>query len=510
DVPGELRDWLVSNGHEVGVHDLHHDGKLYSSYNRFRNNARKINQYLKAWGAVGFRSGFMLRRLDWMHQLDVAYDASTFDTDPFEPLPDGVCTIFPYWVPHTPHPDSAPTPRERGGFVELPYTLPQDSTLFLYLGQRDISTWLKKLDWIVERGGMALVNVHPDYLDFNGGDPRHDRFPSALYTQFLEEVHSRYGGSYWHVLPRDLVSWWLESVHGSTKPTTTDGTSEAVRLEDTKSKPLAGLRAAAVLYSYYPADPRPRRAAEAMADAGAQVDMICLRENAATPTEEVINGVHVTRVPLQRRRAGKLTYVWQYLAFTVLSFLTLTRRSLRRRYDVVHTHNMPDFLVFASLVPRLQGAKILLDLHDPMPELCMSIFGLKQESLMVKLLRWIERLSLRFAHLGITPNLAFKKLFVSRSCPDDKMLIVMNSPQEHLFPLHAVTEAPAPPKTPNAQEPYIIMFHGSLVHRHGLDIAVEALEIVRKTLPAAELRVFGAPTPYLEEVLELARSKNMA
>src|SRR5262249_41363433 len=97
-VPRVLIDELKANGFEVGVHDLHHDGKLYHSRKQFVQDSALINHYLNDWGAVGFRSGFMLHNLHWLHDLDIAYDASTFDTDPFEPQPDGVSTIFPFWV----------------------------------------------------------------------------------------------------------------------------------------------------------------------------------------------------------------------------------------------------------------------------------------------------------------------------------------------------------------------------------------------------------------------------
>ena len=96
DVPDDLRAWLADRGFEVGVHDLYHDGKLYQSRTGFREKAEQINQHLREWGAVGFRSGFMLRQLDWLHDLDAEYDASTFDTDPFEPQPDGCRTILPF------------------------------------------------------------------------------------------------------------------------------------------------------------------------------------------------------------------------------------------------------------------------------------------------------------------------------------------------------------------------------------------------------------------------------
>src|ERR1700745_1790721 len=98
-VPGELREELTDDGFEVGIHDLKHDGHLVASHRGFKRRAVRINTYAREWGASGFRSGFMLRNLDWLHDLDVQYDASTFDTDPFEPQPDGCHTIFPFWVP---------------------------------------------------------------------------------------------------------------------------------------------------------------------------------------------------------------------------------------------------------------------------------------------------------------------------------------------------------------------------------------------------------------------------
>jgi hypothetical protein len=192
---------LQAEGFEVGVHDLHHDGKLYWTKEQFAQKAKQINKYLKQWGAAGFRSGFMLRNLEWLHQLEIQYDASTFDTDPFEPEPDGVGTIFPFWKR-----------KANGlGYVELPYTLVQDSTLFISLQETSIDIWTKKLDWIVARGGMAMLIVHPDYLNFGSGKCGQRQFPAGLYQQFLEYVESRYAGQYWHTLPRTLVDWYIQT-----------------------------------------------------------------------------------------------------------------------------------------------------------------------------------------------------------------------------------------------------------------------------------------------------------
>lgn len=208
-VSSRLRENLRQNGFEVGVHDLHHDGKLYNNRADFTRKAARINQYLAEWQAVGFRSGFMLHNLEWLQDLNVKYDASTFDTDPFEPMSDGAGTIFPYWVSNS-KVESNPA-RERRGYVELPYTLPQDSTLFLIFRERTPDVWLRKLDWVAQNGGMALVNVHPDYIQFSPDRSSSATFPVEFYSQLLKYVRDRYAGSYWQPLAREVAEFYCAS-----------------------------------------------------------------------------------------------------------------------------------------------------------------------------------------------------------------------------------------------------------------------------------------------------------
>src|SRR4029079_10207906 len=126
------------------------------------------------------------------------------------------------------------------------------------------------------------------------------------------------------------------------------------------------------------------------------------------------NGVSVTRLPFRYGRNGKFDYVFCYGAFLFLVGALLGWRCLSRRYHLVHVHNMPDFLVFSSLIPKLFGARVLLDLHDPMPELCETIFGVASDHRMVRWLKILERWSLAYADLAVTPNTAFRDVFVSR------------------------------------------------------------------------------------------------
>jgi len=495
-VPRELRDELTRNGFEVGVHDLHHDGKLYRSHQDFSKSAVRINQYLKEWGASGFRGGFMFHNLDWAHELNIDYDTSTFDTDPFEPQPDSVNTIFPFWVTRPNPKPRTSEPESSQGYVELPYTLPQDSTLFLLLQESSQTIWERKVDWIAQHGGMALVGVHPDYIDFRGSTGDGGQYSYVFYEEFLNYVSQKFQGQYWHATPREVARWYRAiSRPSSHNPGRAIDGHHA----------LKGKRAAVVLYSYYPSDPRPRREAEALANAGMKVDVICLRQNAEEATRETIHGVNIRRVPLRRRRDSKLTYLLQYGAFIAFSATILAYRVLRKRYHLVHVHNMPDILVFSGLVPKLRGARVILDLHDPMPELMMTIFGLGDTSFSVPLLRVIEKQSIRFADHVLTVNLACKRIFASRSCHPEKIQVLMNTPDEEIFGFQHCRDS----SERDPAKPFVIVYHGSIVERHGLDLAVQALGIVKKTVPSAELRVHGPRTPFLDSVIHSVRNNGL-
>jgi peptidoglycan/xylan/chitin deacetylase (PgdA/CDA1 family) len=199
-VSADLRKQLSQRGFEIGVHGLLHDGKLYASRKIFCDRASRINSYLKEWNSVGFRSPAMHHNLKWIHDLNIEYDASTFDTDPFEPQPIGMETIFPFWVKSI---------SNHKGYVELPYTLPQDFTLFILLRKENIDIWKRKLDWIAEKGGMALLNTHPDYMMFDGNTAKVDEYPATYYKEFLLYINHRYKDRIWHVLPKDIARFFV-------------------------------------------------------------------------------------------------------------------------------------------------------------------------------------------------------------------------------------------------------------------------------------------------------------
>lgn len=176
---------LKKRGFEVGIHGLKHDGKLFQSQKIFLQNAEKINEYMEKYEAVGFRSPLTHRHPEWMQALNIKYDLSFFDTDPYEPIPGGTMSLWPFFLGH---------------FVELPYTLVQDYTLTSIIGEKTPKIWMDKLKFIKDNHGMALVLSHPDYLK--------EKSTWDVYHEFLHFVKAC--GDYWHALPHRVAGWWRE------------------------------------------------------------------------------------------------------------------------------------------------------------------------------------------------------------------------------------------------------------------------------------------------------------
>lgn len=197
-VSSELRNHLISKGFEIGVHGLKHDGKLYNSKTKFKKKAAEINKYLRQWNSDGFSSPCMHHNLEWTCDLNIRYDISTYDTDPFEPQGGGIGTIFPFCVKG---------PTNNSYYVELPYTLPQDFTLFILMKEKNIDIWVRKLDWIANHGGMVHLKTHPDYMSFDNAKLGMEEYSADFYTKLLEYIKHTYNGNYWHVLPKDLAQF---------------------------------------------------------------------------------------------------------------------------------------------------------------------------------------------------------------------------------------------------------------------------------------------------------------
>ena len=242
-----------------------------------------------------------------------------------------------------------------------------------------------------------------------------------------------------------------------------------------------------VVYSYYPHDPRVRREAEALVEAGISVDVICLVFS-DEPRQEKIGGVNVHRFKFNRRRTSKLRYVWEYSRFILAAFLKLAWLHLARRYDIVHVHNMPDILVVTALVPKLTGAKVILDLHDPMPELYRTKFLIPESHPIIRCIQYFEKISIQFADLVFTPNISFRNLFISRGSPPEKIHIIMNSPMESIFNGNKFQANSA---HSSKSDRFVMMYHGSIEERYGLDTAIKAVDHLKDEIPNLTMKVYG-------------------
>jgi glycosyltransferase involved in cell wall biosynthesis len=240
-----------------------------------------------------------------------------------------------------------------------------------------------------------------------------------------------------------------------------------------------------VLYSYYPQDPRPRREIEALIQSGHQVDLICLREKGQVKKENKF-GCNVYRLNLERSRTSKFKYIRLYLSFCIRSFFVVSWMFIKNKYDVIHAHNMPDFLVFPAVIPKIFGSKIILDLHDPSPEILMTSFNKGEGSRLLKVIKWVEKISIKFSDIVITVNKAFVDTFISRGCPREKLRIIMNSPQTSVFENHTKNAIVKP-----RSDKFVLMYHGLIVERHGLDFIIDALKALRHKIANLEMIICG-------------------
>jgi glycosyltransferase involved in cell wall biosynthesis len=225
-----------------------------------------------------------------------------------------------------------------------------------------------------------------------------------------------------------------------------------------------------------------RREAEALRDAGFEVDVICEASDGRR-SEEVDNGVTLHRLPVRRQRGGsRLRYLYDYFAFFLLATWAVTRLHHRKRYAVIQVNTMPDFLVFSTIVPKLRGAKIVAFMKEPSPELGETLFG---SALMTRVLKLVERLAIAYSDLAFTVTEQLKELEVSRGANPDKIQVILNGAgSEHLMTHDDGTGRRDP-------DHFTLLVHGAVEERYGQDTILEAVARVRSELPTVRLRITG-------------------
>jgi glycosyltransferase involved in cell wall biosynthesis len=239
-----------------------------------------------------------------------------------------------------------------------------------------------------------------------------------------------------------------------------------------------------------------RREAETLHRAGYDVDVVCPRAKAAGG-DSTINGVRIHGLPLKRNKGSLVRYLFDYLALFLLVAWTLTWLHLQRPFACIQVNNMPDFLVFSTLIPRLLGAKVTMVMYEPSPELWATKYNMP---LVMRLVSITERLSLRYAHAVFAVTEQMKQAFVSRGTNPDKISVILNVTSGRFFDGYIQDEV----ESRNGK--YTLICHGAVEERYGHDTMLKAIDRLRSQIPGVQLRVLGAGSyedRFLEQIADM-------
>lgn len=239
--------------------------------------------------------------------------------------------------------------------------------------------------------------------------------------------------------------------------------------------------------NYFPEEAHVRKNAEALTEAGYDVDIICLRQKGEKAREDRGRG-RIYRLPLRHKRSGALRYLFEYAAFFTMAFWLVAFLHLRKRYQIVETYNVPDVIVFVALVPRLLGAKLVHYMFEATPEMYADRFDLKPGGLVERWLRWMERVSVRFAHKSIVEGPYEREMRGLRGVDVDRIGVVMNVPEGHLFQPRAQGEVNG---TSYGSVGCDIITHGSMLKRYGVQTLIRAMPRLCDEIPGLKLWVVG-------------------
>ncbi len=259
-----------------------------------------------------------------------------------------------------------------------------------------------------------------------------------------------------------------------------------------------------VCQSYYLRDPRVRREAEALVEVGFDVDVITLRDK-GEPSMERVSGVDIFRLPLMRKRGNIIRYLFEYFYFFILSSFFLSYLYLKRRYNLIQIHTMPDFLVFSAVIPKILGVKVILDVHEPMPELFMSKYKVDRNNFLIKLIGIQEKISFCFPDRLITVHEPLRKLFIERDkIRGDKIDVVLNVPDIKIFRDRQLKQ------TDKLDNHFVLVYPGTVAERYGLDIAIRGIDLLRNKIPRLELWIIGEGEhlPYLKDLVAKLNLEN--
>ncbi|MEM9479668.1 MAG: glycosyltransferase family 4 protein [Verrucomicrobiota bacterium] len=242
-------------------------------------------------------------------------------------------------------------------------------------------------------------------------------------------------------------------------------------------------------------DPRVLREAEALRDAGWDVDVIGLGEEGKGRSSILSSGIRLLRTKTKKYRGDStLRYMLSYAIFAIEAIFSVFAQCFKHRYSTVHVHTMPDLLAFCALPAKLWGCKVVLDIHDTVPEVYQDKFDCDQKHPLIRFLLFCEKISARFADQVITVNYEHADLVNKRTGLKTPPAVIFNAVDQNLFKARGIQ--PQPPLRN-------LIVHGTLGHRHGIDRLIEAMPKILEKEPETKLRIYGNgdAVPELRELI---------
>ena len=266
---------------------------------------------------------------------------------------------------------------------------------------------------------------------------------------------------------------------------------------------LSGIRVCMIVNQIYFIDARVMSYANVLAQAGAEVDVIASKYSDRNDPEQHPN-IKVYSIPIERNYKDGLGYISNYIFSTIFLVFYASLIYFKRKHHIIHVNNMPDSLILAALVPKIWGAKVILDIHDLMPNVFMSKYGLGSDDVVVRFFKMQEKVSAGLSDEVITANPMFKDVLSQRGIPVEKILVINNIPNPKLFNRQNIEDEPH-----KSSGKFTLIYPGTIAPRYCLDIAIKALPKLTKSIPNLQLKIIGKQSQQTEELVALGSQLNV-
>ncbi|MCH7724343.1 MAG: glycosyltransferase family 4 protein [Bacteroidetes bacterium] len=267
---------------------------------------------------------------------------------------------------------------------------------------------------------------------------------------------------------------------------------------------VASKRVCMIAMASYPGDPRIRRQAEALDEAGYEVDILC-RYSGKQPPKERIGNVTAYRIMNAPSRENKIFYFLQSIVFLAVAFFRLLILSITKRYKVIQAHNLPDYLIFTGVFHKIFGVKLILDIHDPSVDLFEEKWPGKKNKALKFLMAKAEKYSCKLADKLITVTNTCKERLVERGNPPDKITLILNTANEGLFEFNSER------RFREITNGVKLIYHGTIAERFGLHNVISAMPILLKDVPDSILNIYGRyEGSYLIKLKNLVSDLNLS